>query len=71
MDIYLLISLHQLIQAQEAPEPTPTVLGLQVVTYLVYHGCPMARKVMFNDSTEAHCQLGSKAGQKRKYIISK
>lgn len=71
MDINLLVSLHQLIQAQEAPKPTPTVLRLQVVAYLVYHSCPMARKVMFNDSTEAHCQLGSMAGGKKKYILSK
>lgn len=66
-DTNLLISLHQLIEAQEAPKPTPTVWRLQVVSYLVYHSCPMAREVMFNDSTEAHCQLGSSARRKKKY----
>lgn len=65
MDINLLISLHQLIEAQEAPKPAPTVWRLQVVSYLVYHCCPMAREVVFNDSTEAHCQLGSSAGEKK------
>lgn len=71
MDINLLVSLHQLIQAQEAPKPTPTVLRLQVVADLVHHSRPMAGKVMFDDSTEAHCQLCSMAGGKEKYIVSK
>lgn len=65
MDINLLISLHQLIEAQEAPKPAATVWRLQVVSYLVYHSCPVAREVMFNDSTEAHCQLGSSAGREK------
>lgn len=65
MNINLLVSLHQLIEAQEAPKPAPTVWRLQVVSYLVYHSCPVAREVMFNDSTEAHGQLGSSAGWKK------
>lgn len=60
MKIHLLVSLYQLIQAQQAAKPASTVLRLQIIAYLVYHCCPMARKVMFNDSTQAHCQLGPK-----------
>lgn len=65
MDMNLLVSLDQLIEAQEAPKPAPTVWRLQVVPYLVHHSCPMAREVMFNDGTETHCQLGSSATGKK------
>lgn len=57
---YSLICLDELVESQQAAVPTATVLRLQVHAKLVHYGSPAARKVVFDDGSQTHGQLGAR-----------
>lgn len=56
---YSLVGFDQLIESQQAAIPAAAVLSLQVHADLIHNGSPAAGKVVFNDGSKTHGQLGA------------
>lgn len=62
---YSLIGFHHLVQSHQTSVPAAAVWSLQVHADFVHNGRPAARKVMFDDCSQTHGELGTRDNRER------